>query len=147
METFPSRLIALNDILSNSGSLPELKFHFAPLFGCICRLLGISLEMIERMYMRMLLRDIMSAATRLSVIGPLEGSFLQAEYAPFIEQLLTASLQGDGECNKVDEGDSDIVVLGQPIKFYRNEVPTQSAPFVDFLQSRHDTLYTRLFNS
>ena len=31
--------------------------------------------------MRMLLRDLISAATRLSVVGPLEGSRLQAHYA------------------------------------------------------------------
>jgi len=31
--------------------------------------------------MRMLLRDLISAATRLSVVGPLEGSRLQVHYA------------------------------------------------------------------
>ncbi len=33
------------------------------------------------------------------------------------------------------------------VTFYKNIKPVQTAPIIDLLQSRHDLLYTRLFNS
>ena len=86
LESFPTKMDALRNALLLGGGqhqppLPPLNFHFAPIFGCLCGRLGITLPILERMYMRMLLRDLISAATRLSVLGPLEGSRLQAHYA------------------------------------------------------------------
>ena len=86
MESYPTKMNALHNALQLSSGehhllLPPLNFHFAPIFGCLCGRLGITLPILERMYMRMLLRDLISAATRLSVVGPLEGSRLQAHYA------------------------------------------------------------------
>jgi hypothetical protein len=63
----------------------------------------------------------------------------------FIEELLSS--QGMPAVGGGDPADESIVILKQPLHFYGNVVPSQRAPVVDFLQSRHDTLYTRLFNS
>eukprot|EP01036_Dinobryon_divergens_P029536 gene29536-38651_t len=153
MESYPTKMNALHNALqlsSGAHHLPPLNFHFAPIFGCLCGRLGITLPILERMYMRMLLRDLISAATRLSVVGPLEGSRLQAHYAGFIEELLSSqAIQGVEQVEGADDDDNDdaIVILKQPVRFYGNVAPSQHAPVVDFLQSRQDTLYARLFNS
>ena len=69
----------------------------------------------------------------------------------FIEELLSSqALQGVEQVEGADDDDDDddaIVILKQPVRFYGNVAPSQHAPVVDFLQSRQDTLYTRLFNS
>jgi urease accessory protein UreF len=92
--------------------------------------------------MKMLLRDLVSSATRLGVIGPLQGSFLHAETVPFIETLLS-------HFDSTEEAivHPPILVMNEPLRFFRGRRPRQSSPVVDFLQSRQDTLYTRLFNS
>jgi hypothetical protein len=67
----------------------------------------------------------------------------------FIEELLSSqAIQGVEQVEGADDNDDDaIVILKQPVRFYGNVAPSQHAPVVDFLQSRQDTLYTRLFNS
>jgi urease accessory protein UreF len=113
-----------------------INFHYAPLFGLACFLLEIPMEIMERMYMRIILRDLVSASARLNIIGPMEGLRLQQEYIPHIDNLLnskTAFLRDD--------------FILKIIPFYNQEIPSQSCMMIDFLQSLHDLLYSRLFNS
>ena len=62
--------------------------HYAPVFGLLCRMMGISMSLCERMFLRMHLRDLVSAAVRLNIIGPMEGVRVQAQTFPLLEELL-----------------------------------------------------------
>lgn len=151
-ETFPSQLAnllftnsssghnELSSVIGPSVSTP-LHYHFPPSFGLICGELGISLTTTDRMFMRMIMRDLISAAARLNIIGPIEGSQIQAQYFAVIEELI-----GDTS----NDWDSKIPFPpspdGEPL-FYNGVKPIQSAPILDLVQSRHDILYTRMFNS
>ena len=64
----------------------------------------------------------MSCASRLNVIGPLDGARIQVELVRYIEGMLT-------------DRSND------------RTVPKQVSPILEFVQSRHDVLYSRLFNS
>lgn len=101
----------------------ELAGHLAPLFGLICRLLQLPLERVASLFLFMTLRDMISAAVRLSIVGPLAGQRLQCE--------LSGTLQENIEIAKQ--------IPWQAIR--------QTAPLVELLQSNHDRLYSRLFQS
>lgn len=124
------------DALDNSNG------HHAPLFGCICGLLGISLQLCERMYFRMLLRDLTSAAVRLNVLGPLEASQLQVEIASNIERILSLRVESASELEV-----TMIATAFNGLQFQDNIIPRQTAPIVDLLQAQHGLLYSRLFSS
>lgn len=146
-DTFPFISDQLDYYLNPS---PEVRLsssyhtHFAPLFGLTCGMLKISLPLCDRMFLRMLMRDIVSSATRLSIIGPMKGSHLQASLSSVIENLLV-------ENNKAAEisADTDDATLHDTneLKFYKNLVPVVTMPILEFVQSRHDLMYTRLFNT
>jgi urease accessory protein len=112
------------------------------LFGFACGCLGLSLELSSRLYLRGVLRDLLSSAVRLNQLGPLEASSLQARFAPLIEALLVQG--GDA---LIDGGEGGEGEGGVGEGFYRGRGPVQTAPIVDFIQSRHDLIYSRLFNS
>jgi urease accessory protein len=69
------------------------------------------------------LRDILSAATRMNLIGPMEGAKLQVQMSGMAESILKSKKN-----RSVDDA-------------------YQSAPYLDLVQARHDQLYTRIFNS
>jgi len=111
------------------------KGHFAPIFGSVCAILGITYSHAERMFLRCYLRDLSSAASRLNVIGPLVATRIQVDLVPFIEAAL----------KERDQSDSVLEISSEDLDL--ESLPTQSAPILDFIQGRHDSLYTRLFNS
>lgn len=111
------------------------SFHYAPLFGFVCQLLGLSLPTTERVFMRILLRDLCSAAARLNIVGPIEATSIQYEHSNMIEDLLMSKT-----------GFTDPSLL-EIVPFYDAEVPCQTCFISDYLQSLHDKLYSRLFNS
>lgn len=94
------------------------------------------MEMTERVFMRLVLRDLVSAASRLNLLGPIEGSRLQAEYSNKLENLLKYSRPGE-----------DKLPSWGDVQFYNNEIPCQTSFMTDLVQARHDLLYSRLFNS
>lgn len=112
------------------------SFHYTPLFGFVCQLLHISLAVTERIFLRILLRDLCSAAARLNIIGPIEATSIQYESTKLIEELLTTKTG--------ITADSDVSDI---ISFYDGEIPCQTSFINDYLQSLHDRLYSRLFNS
>eukprot|EP01041_Mallomonas_annulata_P008582 gene8582-17708_t len=112
---------------TSDGKAGVLYGHYAPIFGAICRILGFPYSLSERMFMRCVIRDMVSAAARLNIIGPLEGSRIQVIFSTVIEDMLhKRSLLKDKQ---------------------NLESPVQTCPILEILQSRHDQLYSRLFNS
>lgn len=104
---------------------PKLKFgHHAPLFGYICTLLDCSGEESQRMFAYSTIRDVLSAATRLNLIGPMESSRLLFVLSCGIE----TKIQHAG----FDRSVQDIY---------------QTDPVLDIVQGMQDQLYTRIFNT
>ena len=67
--------------------------HFTPLFGAVCGILGLTQNLTSRMYLRCTLRDLLSSAARLNILGPLEGAKLRCELTASIEMLLRQHTQ------------------------------------------------------
>ncbi|KAG2530003.1 hypothetical protein JM16_001685 [Phytophthora kernoviae] len=61
--------------------------HHAVLFGVVCALLGVENQSAQRMYLFVTIRDVLSAATRLNLVGPLEATRLQFECTPLLEKV------------------------------------------------------------
>ncbi|KAK8953243.1 hypothetical protein KSP40_PGU001926 [Platanthera guangdongensis] len=98
-------------------------FHHATVFGLVCGLLGFGSEFSQRAYMYMATRDILSAATRLNLIGPIGAAILQHQ------------MGGDAE---------------KLVKKWMNrhvEDACQTTPLLDVIQGSHGYLCSRLFSS
>jgi urease accessory protein len=151
-----------NGEIGNHSKLVRVHTHFAPIFGLVCKLLNISMGLTDRVFLRMFLRDLVSAGIRLNLIGPIEGVRLQAESFHKLEQLLNSPELCDSQENskRTHSFDNSVHVAHavtrdvstvrhrrRNVNFYLGIAPVQSAPVIDTLQSRHDVLYSRLFNS
>ncbi|WVZ77757.1 hypothetical protein U9M48_025584 [Paspalum notatum var. saurae] len=101
----------------------SVSFHHAPIFGFICGLVGFDSETTQRAYMFMTMRDVLSAATRLNLIGPLAASVLQHQVAPDAERMLQKWK------------DRDVAEA------------SQTAPLLDAVQGCHAYMFSRLFCS
>lgn len=97
--------------------------HHAVIFGAVCALLGIEAATCQRMYLFFVIRDVLSAATRLNLIGPFEATRMQYDIGPLMESV----------CKRKQN---------RPI-----HDSYSSAPVLDLIQAMHDQLYTRIFNS
>lgn len=100
-----------------------VSFHHAPIFGLVCGLLGFERETSQRAYMFITIRDVISAATRLNLIGPLGAAVLQHEIAFVAEDLLKKWMNREAED------------------------ACQTAPLLDIVQGCHSYLFSRLFCS
>lgn len=129
-----------------------MQGHYPVVFGALVAALGLPLPMACRAFMRCVLRDVCSCATRLNIVGPLEGANIQAKLSSVVEEMISSSTsspsqsqpQSEGRQSEVDEDD----IFGTPqLQGLFSELPTTSSPMVDMVQSRHDLLYSRLFNS
>lgn len=104
--------------------------HAATCFGAVCGLLNIDNQNCASMFLYTTARDMVNAAVRMNLIGPLEGGCVTNELCIGVNQLIESSLPSMIE-NKYDTiGDAH-----------------QVAPLVEVLSNAHDRLYTRLFNS
>lgn len=101
----------------------RLPGHFAPVFGAVAGILGVSRERAAQVYMYVSLRGLLSAAVRLGVVGPMEGQAIQHE----LGAEATAVAERCGRLG-VDEA-------------------AQTSPLIDLLQGSQDRLYSRLFQS
>lgn len=100
-----------------------VSIHHAPVFGLVCGLLGFDSGTSQRAYLFITMRDVISAATRLNLVGPLGASVLQHEIARVAEDL---------------------------IKKWMNrsiEDACQTSPLLDTVQGCHSYLLSRLFCS
>ncbi|KAK9735875.1 hypothetical protein RND81_04G234400 [Saponaria officinalis] len=101
----------------------SIYFHHAPVFGLVCGLLGLDPSVSQRAYLFITLRDVVSAATRLNLIGPQAAAILQHRVASVAEEIL----------NKWKDRDV--------------EDACQTAPLIDTVQACHGYLFSRMFCS
>ena len=102
----------------------QLSCHFAPCFALVTRILSLDQHTCQKMYLYNVLRDALSAANRLNLIGPLEAARLQQVFSATADRVV------------MERGNRTSV-----LDVY------QSAPILDLMQGKHDQLYSRLFNS
>ncbi|EFJ26720.1 hypothetical protein SELMODRAFT_96579 [Selaginella moellendorffii] len=97
--------------------------HHAGVFGIVCGLLKLDALTCQRAYLYLTLRDVLSAATRLNLVGPLQAAAMQQ------------SLRGFGEAVVRKCADRGV------------EDACQVSPLLDTAQACHDHLFSRLFCS
>lgn len=110
----------MRDISLGSG---HVAFHHAPVFGIICGLLGLHSDTSQRAYMFVTMRDVISAATRLNLVGPLGAAVLQHQIAFVAEDLF------------------------KKWKDRSVEEACQTVPLLDTVQGCHSYLFSRMFCS
>ncbi|KAK7300292.1 hypothetical protein RJT34_11134 [Clitoria ternatea] len=106
-----------------SLGLGTVSFHHAPVFGLVCVMLGFDITCSQRAYMFITMRDVISAATRLNLIGPLGAALLQHQVAPIAEVILEKWMNRAAE------------------------EACQTMPLLDTVQGCHGYLFSRLFSS
>jgi len=97
-----------------------LPTHLAPVFGLIMGQLHVDTERVQALFLYACIRDLTSAAIRLGLLGPQEGHALLARFCQSPE--------------------------------FTEPVPTmdaayRTAPLLEIAQSKHNDLYTKLFQS
>jgi urease accessory protein len=97
--------------------------HLAPLSGAVFRAIGLSLSTAQKVVLYGTARGVLSAAVRLGIAGSYEAQRMQFECGPWLDVLAE-------RCAGLGERDL-----------------AQTAPVLELLQSRHDRLYSRLFQS
>jgi len=97
--------------------------HHASVFGIICGLLGFDSFTTQQAYLFMTLRDLLSAATRLNLIGPLESASIQHRIFKVADRILKRHMN-----HSIEEA-------------------MQTAPLLDTAQGCHEYLFSRLFRS
>ena len=126
-----SLILGKNWLRLMAGLYPEVEFtnlrpapaHYTVVFGLALKATGFAQADAQRLYMFQVLRDQLSAAVRLGVVGPLEATRKQWGLYGHCEGLLAE-------------------VAGRPYA-----QATRCAPQLDIAQSTHDDLYSRLFQS
>lgn len=105
------------------GRADAIHAHVAPLSGAVFRELPLPLATAQRIILFGAGRGVLSAAVRLGIVGGFEAQQLQSVCMPRLDEmaLRCASLGAD-----------DLA---------------QTAPIIDLVQSAHDRLYSRLFQS
>lgn len=130
-------------------SLADCTGHGATSFGAVCGLLKIDDKTCCNMYLYTVLRDMVNAAVRMNLIGPLEGGRLIHDLSTAVETFIETELPrliGYGMTN------SENIGIHRPnsqvcTKVLDVECAHQVCPMIEILSNAHDRLYTRLFNS
>ena len=97
--------------------------HVAPFAGATFQLIGVSLEVAQRVALFGAARGVLAAAVRLGIAGSFEAQRLQHTSARWLEEVAQ-------RCHALTAEDL-----------------AQTAPVIDVLQAGHDRLYSRLFQS
>ena len=97
--------------------------HLPVVFGAVTRLLIIPLATALHVFLYTTLRDLISAAVRLNIVGSLTAQAVQFELFEFTERIAT-------HCETLRSHDA-----------------TLTASVLDLIHGTHDRLYTRLFQS
>lgn len=109
--------------VSVMGKPPRAHGHHALVVGRLLGLLGVDASTAQRAYLYLTLRDVLSAATRLNLVGPMEAALLQHRHAQLAERVM-----GKYANRSVHEAH-------------------QIAPLLDTLQGSQTLLFSRLFCS
>lgn len=102
---------------------PELHYHLAPVFGAVLHDLSIERTDMQRAFLHISLRGLLSSAVRLGLVGPYQGQEIQRKLSTTMEMVIHV-------CQ--DLGLHDVA---------------QTAPLIDLFQNNQDRLYSRLFQS
>jgi urease accessory protein len=97
--------------------------HYGPSAGIALRRLDVPLDVSQRLVLFSTLRGVLAAAVRLGAAGSYEAQAIQRDCCADLERV-------HAQCAALEEDDA-----------------AQTAPIVDLLQSSHDRLYSRLFQS
>ena len=97
--------------------------HVAPVSGVVFSVLGLPLPTVQRMMLYTAARTALSAAVRLGMVGSYEAQRLQYGLHPRLHE------------------------VAERCRYLTIEDLAQTAPVIDLLQSAHDRLYSRLFQS
>ncbi|MEE2843756.1 MAG: urease accessory UreF family protein [Planctomycetota bacterium] len=100
-----------------------IRGHLVPAFGYITRSLEISLHEGAELFLFTMIRDLISSAVRLNIIGPLAAQSIWPQL------------------------DNEFTLVLKHCKSYCLSNIAQTSPILDILQSNHDRLYSRLFQS
>ena len=105
------------------GVTRQLSAHVAPVAGACMRAMDVPLWTAQKVVLYGTARGVLSAAVRLGIVGSYEAQRLQHASSRDLDDVLA-------RCGRL--GPDDL---------------TQVSPLIDMLQSRHDALYSRLFQS
>ena len=97
--------------------------HYAPLVGATFQALEVPLETAQRLFLFNTARGVLTAAVKLGIVGSYHAQRLQYEAGPVLDEVRA-------RCGDLEDADV-----------------SQTAPLLDVLQSAHDRLYSRLFQS
>lgn len=111
---------ALGEIRARAETLCA---HVAPLSGVVFRAVGLALPAAQKIVLYGAARGVLTAAVRLGIAGSYEAQRMQHACGPWLDQVAD-------RCGAL-----------------RIEDLAQTAPIADILQSGHDRLYSRLFQS
>ncbi|CAM9243673.1 unnamed protein product [Heterosigma akashiwo] len=152
--------ISLNTFLEFQGELQRVqkllrqqssgfKCHHAPFLGFLCMNIGLDISTTIRFALHSFVRDILSAATRLSLIGPMQSARTLHLFAEKIEKAvkLATSFSSSGQGGAKNASAEEVERGQQAALVPLQEQIVQTDPFLDLLQGSHDKLYSRMFNS
>lgn len=110
---------------SSGMEVPLVSGHFAPLFGAVCAIVGLSLRQTAYVFMLSHVKALVSAAVRASMFGPYQAQTVLAGAA--VQDMIHAGIEREWETAVEEAG--------------------QSVPVMDLWIGRHEVLYSRIFNS
>lgn len=105
--------------------LPPVAAHLAPLFGVVCRVVGLGLHQTAYIFMLGHVKALISAAVRANLLGPYQAQRVLASSG--VMGMISAAIER--------EWDTPVEEAGQ------------SVPVMDLWIGRHEVLYSRIFNS
>ncbi|KAH7165860.1 hypothetical protein EDB81DRAFT_680119 [Dactylonectria macrodidyma] len=105
--------------------VPLASAHLAPLFGAICAIVGLGLRQTAYVFMLSHVKALISAAVRASVFGPYQAQKVLA--GQLVQGLIDEMIDREWSTSVEEAG--------------------QTVPVIDLWIGRHETLYSRIFNS
>jgi len=115
---------ALKSCFDNADELGPMG-HFAPLWGVVCRAMGLDLHQTAYIFVLNHAKAVLSAAVRASVMGPYQAQNILASQD--LQDIIMARIER--------EWDTEVEQAGQVV------------PALDLWVGRHELLYSRIFNS
>ncbi|KAK5993641.1 putative urease accessory protein UreF-like [Cladobotryum mycophilum] len=109
----------------SKADVPLASAHLGPLFGAICSIVGLSLHQTAYVFMLSHVKALVSAAVRANMFGPYQAQKLLA--SDNVQHMINAVVEREWETPIEEAG--------------------QSVPVMDLWIGRHETLYSRIFNS
>ena len=100
-----------------------LHQHYAPIFGTVMKILKIERLQMQQLLIHGSFRGMISAAVRLGVVGPYQGQQIQTRFA------------------------GNLIEVQKQCENFGIAELAQTAPLLELFQSKHDCLYSKLFQS